>query len=226
MTDNVVEWLEQLSRPHALPAVWLLDLQDAERRQAALAVPPSGADFTRAASRPEAEREDVLVRRGLVRLCVGAALDVPAVKIGISWTPQGAPRLEAPFASYHLSWAQRRSRFACALATRPIGVDIEMADGGEIPWKALHAEEMALLRGAAPSERESLFLRIWAAKEAYGKAQGEGFRREPSSFAVRLGPSTSGIIEDPAARGPRATTINFVPIGTSKGVAAVAVLDA
>jgi phosphopantetheinyl transferase len=219
----MIEWLASPRRPGKLPAAWLLNLADKELRRSALAIPPSEADLARAASRPAAEREDVLVRRGLVRLCVAAALGAAAAEIGFSWTAGGAPRLEPPFADLHLSWAQRKGRFACALGRTPIGVDIEIPDSGEIPWNVLHADEAALLRGAIISAREAVFLRIWAAKEAYAKALGEGFRREPSGFAVRVR-DASGVIEDPARRGPGPTEIAFAPIADIEAIAAVAML--
>jgi 4'-phosphopantetheinyl transferase len=219
----VIEWLASPRRPRKQPAAWLLNLADEELRQSALSIPPSEADLARAAGRPAAERKDVLVRRGLVRLCVAAALGVAAAEIGISWTAGGAPQLAPPFADLHLSWAQRQGRFVCALARAPIGVDVEIADGGEIPWNVLHPDEAALLRGAIISEREALFLRIWAAKEAYAKALGEGFRRDPSSFVVRL-QGASGVIDDPALRGPGPTEIAFAPIAHIEAIAAVAML--
>jgi 4'-phosphopantetheinyl transferase len=218
----MIEWLDVVGPPSQLPAVWLLDLDDPSLRQAALAVAPTAEDIARGASRPLAERESVLVRRGLVKLCVASALAVPGDAIAIGWTQQGAPHLAPPFARYRLSWAQRRNRFACALALAPIGVDIEIADGGEIPWKALHPDEVAALRDAAPAERERLFLRIWAAKEAYGKALGEGLRREPSGFAVRLGRGAD-VIDDPAATGGSPARIEFKETEGASGIIAVLV---
>lgn len=217
----MIEWLDAVGPPSKLPAVWLLDLDDQSLRRAALAVAPAAEDIARAASRPPAERESVLVRRGLVKLCVASALAVPRDAITIGWTQQGAPHLAPPFARYRLSWAQRRSQLACALALQPIGVDIEIADSGEIPWKALHPDEAAALRDAAPAERERLFLRIWAANEAYGKALGEGLRREPSGFAVRLGRGAADVIEDPAAPGRGEAQLAFAAAKGEDGVVAV-----
>jgi|HubBroStandDraft_6_1064221.scaffolds.fasta_scaffold495418_2 4'-phosphopantetheinyl transferase len=217
----MIEWLAAPQRPVGLPAAWLIDLADKGLRLAALALEPSPEDLARAASRPAAEREDVLVRRGLVRLCAASALGADPAELAILWSAQGAPRLGRPFDGHHLSWAQRSSRFACALALRPIGIDIEIADGGEIPWNMLHAQEAAALRAAAQGEREGLFLRIWAAKEAYAKALGVGFRREPTEFAVHL-EEGEGSVEDSQAAAPQSAAIVFAPVKDMAVVVAVA----
>ncbi|MFI4995937.1 MAG: 4'-phosphopantetheinyl transferase family protein [Hyphomicrobiales bacterium] len=218
----MISWLAGLERPSGLPAVWLLDLNDRELRRLARALAPTPDDLSRAASRPPTEREDVLVRRGLVRLCVAAALEVRASEVIILWSPRGAPLLGPPFADYRVSWAQRAGRFACALSLQPIGVDIEIADGGEIPRKALHAQEIAVLRAAEPFAREALFLRIWAAKEAYAKALGEGLRRETSEFALHLERDGAGFIEDSQAADRKRVRVAFAPIAGVAGVVAVA----
>jgi phosphopantetheinyl transferase len=225
-----IEWLDSLRRPGDLPAAWVLDMQEPEPRRAALALAPTPDDLARVASRPPRERDDVLVRRGLARLCVAAALDVRPMRIAFGRTATGAPCLAAPFERYRVSFARRGNRFACALAGQPVGIDVEIADGGEIPWNLLHPHEAALLREAAEGEREGLFLRIWAAKEAYAKALGEGLRREPSSFTLRFAsqPSDEAVkarafIEDPAHEA-LAVEIGFSPLGLGRGVAAIALI--
>jgi 4'-phosphopantetheinyl transferase len=219
----MIEWLNALVPASGLPAAWLLDLDCPQVRVAALAVVPTAGDLQRASSRPVQEREGVLVRRGLVRLCVAAATNRPVSEVAIGWAAGGAPILRAPLAGLYLSWAQRQGQFACALARAPIGVDIETADGGEIPWNALHPEEQAALRKADPAAREWLFLRIWAAKEAFGKALGEGLRREPASFAVRAAEMETASIDDPVAPG-REVRIAFAPIRDTASVGALALL--
>jgi 4'-phosphopantetheinyl transferase len=233
--SSMIEWLDSLRAARDLPAAWLLDLTKAELRRAALALAPTPDDRKRAASRPPAERENVLVRRGLARLCIAATLGVPAAKVRVGRTAKGAPFLLPPFGLFRLSVAHRENRFACALAFHSIGIDIEIADGGENPWKVLHPDEAAMLREAPACEGERLFLQVWAAKEAYAKALGEGLAREPSGFAVRL-PAPSGpfrenvkasraygCIDDPARQG-RPIEVHFSPIGKDEGIAAMVLL--
>jgi phosphopantetheinyl transferase len=200
----------------------VLDLVDPELKRVALAIDPTPDDLRRCSGRPPAEREGVLVRRGLVRLCVAAAAGVPVGEVVVRWTEKGAPFLAAPLAGIHLSWAQRQHQFACALARVPIGIDIEIADGGEIPWNALHLDEQAALRQAPPATREWLFLRIWAAKEAYAKALGEGLGREPAGFAVRGIEADEALIDDPDMPERLDVRIAFAPDRDRVGVVAVA----
>src|SRR6476619_1716271 len=115
----MVEWLRLIAKPSRLPAAWLLDLDEAKLRRAVLALSPTAHDLARAQSRPAAERESVLARRGAVRLCVGAALGVPAEEVAVGWSATGAPWLTGPLSAYRLSFAQRLSRFGCALASMP-----------------------------------------------------------------------------------------------------------
>jgi 4'-phosphopantetheinyl transferase len=220
----MVEWLHALTRASSLPAVWLLNLDCPRIRDAALALPPAADDLRRASSRPAREREGVLVRRGLARLCVAAATDSPASEVAIDWTRKGAPSLRGPLAGLHLSWAQRQDRFACALARLPVGIDIETADGGEIPWNTLHPDERAALRATDAASREWLFLRIWAAKEAYGKALGEGLAREPTSFAVRLADADAASIEHEKARPGVHVRIAFAPARDRASAVALALV--
>jgi 4'-phosphopantetheinyl transferase len=219
-----IEWRSEPGKPYTLPAIWSLDLDDAELRRMALALAPTQNDLARAARRPPLEREAVLVRRGLVRLCVAAALDARAADISILWSEKGAPLLGPPFGEFRLSWAQRKNRFACALARQPIGVDVEIPDGGEIPWNALDASEAQTLRALGPAERDLQFLRIWAAKEAYGKALGEGLRREPSEFAVHFVNQGDAYISDRAA-GVRSAARIVLATLADEAVIAVALID-
>jgi len=130
--------------------------------------------------------------------------------------------LTGPLSAYRLSFAQRLSRFGCALASVPIGVDIETADRGEIPWNVLHDAEAARLGALGVEEREKLFLRIWAAKEAYAKALGLGFWRETAEFAVRCGHGPTGEIDDPAAPPGQTAHLAFADLEGTTGAAAVA----
>jgi phosphopantetheinyl transferase len=220
----VLTWLASLEKPSLLPAAWSLDTEEPALRKGALALTPTPEDLARAARRPSDEREAVLVRRGLVRLCVAAALDVPAADVAILWSQRGAPLL-APFGDHRLSWAQRGNRFACAMARQPIGVDVEISDGGEIPWNVLHADEVRALRATPPTERDTLFSRIWAAKEAYGKALGEGLRRESTEFSVSFLDPHEGFISDPASSRRDAARI-FLKATKDSAIIAVALTEA
>lgn len=112
-----------------------------------------------------------------------------------------APRITRPSNSVlQLSSASRAGAAALAVATGPVGVDIELVEPGlEPPWRVLHPAEAAAIMGLA--RREHAFARLWACKEAYLKALGLGMGRDPASFQIELQPDGKASIRDPEKRG-------------------------
>ena len=76
--------------------------------------------------------------------------------------------------------------FAVALAEAPVGVDIEPSRAIEPPWSLLHPNERKALETLTSEARPDAFLRLWTAKEAYLKALGLGFARDPTKIAISL----------------------------------------
>jgi phosphopantetheinyl transferase len=114
------------------------------------------------------------------------------------------PVLAKPLgAGLYLSSASRGAFSAVAIASSPVGVDVEVVDAdGEIPWRVLHAREAALLQPLQGKTRAAAFARLWSIKEAYLKAQGVGLSREPTSFAVRFVDDGTAAVHDPSAPAP------------------------
>jgi len=128
-----------------------------------------------------------LRRRAATRRLVAQRLGVAASDLEIGRNLNGAPRLLSPQAPLHLSVSGRADYCAVALASSAIGVDIEPLEPETEPvWSALHPSEAAVVRAAAKPARSEAFLRLWTAKEAYLKALGSGFAREPATIAVDL----------------------------------------
>jgi phosphopantetheinyl transferase len=140
------------------------------------------------AEAPKGEaREAFLRRRAATRRLVAKRLGVAASGVEIGHDPRGAPRLLRPETQLCLSVSGRADFCAIALGSSAIGVDIEPLEAGALPvWSALHPGEAALLRALPEAVRGESFLRLWTAKEAYLKALGSGFAREPASIAVDL----------------------------------------
>lgn len=96
-------------------------------------------------------------------------------------TPGLPPRvLDGPNAARPwLSLAHRGDVLACALADRPIGVDVEVlgrlrgAPDERAAW-VLAPAEMATYARVMPSEREVCLLSYWTLKEAWAKRDGHG----------------------------------------------------
>jgi 4'-phosphopantetheinyl transferase len=91
----------------------------------------------------------------------------------------GPPRLQAACpADVHLAISHSGDWLACALATVPIGLDIEVPkprrhlDG--LVAAVFTASEQAAVAAAEPSARADLFHTIWTLKEAWLKRHAEG----------------------------------------------------
>ncbi|MFV0281743.1 MAG: 4'-phosphopantetheinyl transferase family protein [Rhodoblastus sp.] len=112
-------------------------------------------------------------------------------KVFLSHDAKGAPHVLAPTPEMKLSLAAREDVVAAAVADRPLGVDIETMPGYfDPPLNVLHPDERdALVRAGAGGQDmpgQDMFMRIWTAKEAYVKALGLGFNREPRDIAIKF----------------------------------------
>lgn len=130
-------------------------------------------------------REAFWRRRVATRRLVAERLAVAPAEVEVGHDQNGAPRVLRPDAGLYVSVSGRADFCAIALASSPIGVDIEPLEPATEPvWSALHAREAALLRPLPGHAQGEAFLRLWTAKEAYLKALGTGFTREPAAIAV------------------------------------------
>lgn len=102
-----------------------------------------------------------------------------------------------------VSLAHRPGLLALAVAERPVGVDCEWLGPAQPPaWNVLAETERARLAAIdEPVARHRAFLIVWTQKEAYVKALGLGFRREPSGYAVRDVASGRFVVDDPLGPG-------------------------
>jgi phosphopantetheinyl transferase len=139
-------------------------------------------------ARPTNLVERSRLRRDLAQRIVARQLGLTVAGVTIGHDATGRPLLERPGGTkLHLSLATRSGLVAVALAEHPVGIDVERVDPTETPpLAALHPAEAAMLLGLPEAARPLAFARLWSAKEAYVKALGTGFVREPESFAVTL----------------------------------------
>jgi 4'-phosphopantetheinyl transferase len=187
-----------------LPAVWII---------------PTGA-------RPANLAERSALRRGTARAVLARQLGLPADAVTIGHDGRGRPLLAAPGGTgLHLSLATRAGHVAIALALHPVGTDIEVVDSRSPPPLAvLHQLERAALLALPDAMRAEAFARLWSAKEAYVKALGLGFLREPDSFCVTLGVDGSFTIDDPARGGGVAGLSTLMKNGGQEILAAAMVV--
>jgi len=181
----VISWRDEIS--------WRDDLPGATRDGATVValslredhLAPTPRDLQEAPSRDPA-RGAFLRRRALSRRVVAARLRVAPEIVEIGHALSGAPRVLAPGSSVKISVSGRADFCAVAMAEAPIGVDIEPSRAIEPPWSLLHPNERRALETLTGEARADAFLRLWTAKEAYLKALGHGFAREPTKIAIGL----------------------------------------
>ena len=126
-------------------------------------------------------RAQFLGGRWLAAQCLAAQHGGDAAAWQMACTPGQAPRvLDGPTAKRPwLSLAHRGDVLACALADRPVGVDVEVLGRmrgapDERAELMLAPIELAHYAGVPPAEREALLLSHWTLKEAWAKRGGHG----------------------------------------------------
>ncbi len=159
-----------------------------------LAVAPDAGDLADANYPGASERSYFLQRRAALRslaaLCAGVAPD----RIAISYDQDGAPRVAG--ANLFVSVSSRGARAALAVASAPVGVDLEPFDERTpVIEDVLCKGERAALARLSGADQARAFLRVWTAKEAYLKALGRGFKRNPTLICIEAG-AASFSVED------------------------------
>jgi 4'-phosphopantetheinyl transferase len=90
---------------------------------------------------------------------------------------------------FSLAHAGNRAVLAVAWE-REVGIDLEPLDAGldlsPLLASVCTAAEAARIAALPPAKREEAFLTLWTLKEAYLKATGTGFSRDPRDIEVRL----------------------------------------
>jgi 4'-phosphopantetheinyl transferase len=171
-------------------------------------------------SRAERERADRLrdpVRRGqaivaraMLRLLLAgylrsgmgaspARFDTPelaalAARVTIDVGPTGKPYLPAA-SGIHFSLAHSGDLAIYAIARHSVGVDVEQIarETNDLPLSSCCASELAELLAVGEPERSERFFQLWARKEAFLKATGEGLLRPMNTFIVGAGPGRSSL---------------------------------
>lgn len=139
-------------------------------------------------TRPELRRRYV-VAHGALRELLGGRLGVPAQSIDIAADPGGKPRLADGALRFNLSHSGELAVIAVA-ANREVGVDVErlrpLGRAGVAATRFFTVAEASGLEAVEASRRDAELLALWSAKEAYGKARGDGLSE--SLRHVPLGP--------------------------------------
>ena len=139
----------------------------------------------------EKRRREFALGRTTVRELVAEHLAVTASEVSLHVAADGAPELDG--AALHLSIAHAatadRTLAVAALASRPIGVDLEViqARRPDLYRFILHPDEYGLL-DALPHDHDAAQVLLWTLKEAALKAMRTGFRTSPKKLRLTVEP--------------------------------------
>lgn len=184
----------------------------------------SPSDRVRANRRAGDERRRFIASHSAVRAIIADYLDLAADAVDLD-APYGQP-LAVADGALAVSLAHAGERALIAVATAPIGVDVEQL--ANLP--AEEVEEMAAFclspgeldeLAALPAEGQQVaFLRLWTRKEAYLKACGRGLA-DQALAAVEV-----GLARDATAVAPTGATLRLVDLDPEPGyVGAIATVS-
>jgi len=139
------------------------------------------------------DRDQFVVRRGLLRIILGRYLEIPPEKVGFTYNAFGKPAIGNNPEEIRFNLSHCRGLALIAVTRRAeIGVDVERTHNDveiERISEGLFSEvERDTLRSLAPKARTQAFFNCWTRKEAYLKARGEGLSFPLNQFTVSILP--------------------------------------
>ena len=161
------------------PIVWLVSLDDPVVHARAERAPLGAADY--AAMAPFHDGGERLVRRRLAKLVLTAAADTAPCDIAIERGRDGGTRVLVP-RGWHLGVAARWPDCVIAVASEPIGVDLERVTTEPVPLDLLTVGERRRLASLSPDRHAAAFADYWAAKEAHAKWTGAPRSLDPAAI--------------------------------------------
>ncbi|KKZ73737.1 4-phosphopantetheinyl transferase [Streptomyces showdoensis] len=182
----------------ARPQLWLVATEvheDSAARYASLVL--DAEELARAGEfRRPGDRATYLCAHVGLRRLLGAHLGVAPRGVTVERAPcpccgepHGRPVL--PDGRLHFSLSHCEGLSLIAVATTPVGVDIERIPAPHLVAElaeVLHPAESAELAALAQDLRPAAFARVWTRKEAYLKGTGVGLGADPSAEYVGSGP--------------------------------------
>ena len=232
----MIEAAGSVAWPPGTADVWWARRQDAADRHLALLDETERQRW--AGYRHDADRERFLVGCALAKMviagCTGrrpgeVVLDRNCRRCG---KPHGKPAIKG--SRLELSVAHSGDLVAVAVATAPLGVDVEQFEGRARPLGGdgdpdalarlvLADAERAALAAVPPSGRARAFLVAWTRKEAVTKAKGDGLRAAFRDVVVAADHRTPRLVAWPYPEAPQSVSLH--DLDTEAGyVAALAVI--
>jgi len=212
MHRPTTRWTWRVSVARLAPGdihLWCADLKRAAPYLRMLARTLSADELARARRfHFENDRTRFILRRGILRMCLGSYLDVAPSLLRFSYGRNGKPTLDDTFGKGDIFFNLSHSNGIALYAFTPdgeIGVDIEQIhaidDLKSIAARFFSPTEYRTLAGLPDAKKQEAFFNCWTRKEAFVKALGDGLARPLNSFEVSLVPGEPvrllGIADDP-----------------------------
>lgn len=155
----------------------------------------SSAEQRRARRIAGPARDRFIVARARLRQLLAARLGVRPESVELTTAPKGKPVLGSRYVDANLRFnlAHCDDVAAYAIGTGgEVGIDIEavrvMSDADQLAGRFFSNAERKAYRALEPAERPLGFFNCWTRKEAFIKAQGDGFGYPLDRFDVSLAP--------------------------------------
>ena len=191
------------SYPHSIAGLapgdihlWCADLNRAAPYLRMLARTLSADELARASRfHFETDRTRFILRRGILRMCLGNYLGVEPSLLRFSYGKNGKPALDEPLGKGNIFFNSSHSNGIALYAftdVGEIGVDIEQIhaidDLKSIAARCFSPTEYQTLVGLPDASKQEAFFNCWTRKEAFVKAKGLGLTLPLNSFEVALAP--------------------------------------
>jgi 4'-phosphopantetheinyl transferase len=232
----MVETAGSVSGPPGSADVWWARRQDAADRHLALLDETERQRW--AGYRHEADRERFLVGCALAKMVIAGCTGRRPGEVTFDRTcrrcgrAHGKPSITG--SRLELSVAHSGDLVAVAVATAPVGVDVEQFEGRARPLGGhgdpdalarlvLADAERAALAAVPPPGRARAFLVAWTRKEAVTKATGDGLRAVFTEVVVAADHGRPRLVAWPYPQRPHSVTLHDLDAGPGY-VAALAVI--
>jgi len=178
------------------------------------------------------DQQDYLFARGMLRILLGAYVELAPERLSFSYSNQGKPSLANSDVKERVSFNLSHTNGAAMLAvcqTGEIGADIE-AEREDVEIEQIASRFFSLAEREelmqVPEEcRRAAFLRCWTRKEALLKAKGGGLSLPLDVFDVSIGSSENRVTLITRADPSEAAKWLILPVPVPHGFAAAVAVE-
>ncbi len=140
------------------------------------------------------DRDQFIVGRGLLRKLLGDYLGLAPGHIEFNYGPYGKPALKTGDVNHTLQFNLAHSNGLALYAfcwNLELGIDLEhvrpMASEDDFAAQIFAARESTLIASLTGEQKRQAFFKIWACKEAFFKASGDGLTKPIDQAEITLG---------------------------------------